>query len=163
MECFFSTLASHSLVACLDGHQMAKKGRAGPALCIAAIGSYIAGTIAVVGLMLLAPFLAEAALQFSSQEYFALYVFGRSEGAEAVLGQTRSGGACVNDTMLHLTVPGLPFGGVGASGMGAYHGRAGFDTFSHRRSVLRRGTWIDPALRYPPYGEHKQKMLRKLM
>ena len=65
-----------AVVACLDGHQMAKKGRAGPALCIAAIGSYIAGTIAVVGLMLLAPFLAEAALRFSSQEYFALYVFG---------------------------------------------------------------------------------------
>ena len=65
-----------AVVACLDGHQMAKKGRAGPALCIAAIGSYIAGTIAVVGLMLLAPFLADAALKFSSQEYFALYIFG---------------------------------------------------------------------------------------
>ena len=65
-----------AVVACLDGHQMARQGRAGPALCIAAIGSYIAGTIAVIGLMLLAPFLAEAALRFSSQEYFALYVFG---------------------------------------------------------------------------------------
>jgi putative tricarboxylic transport membrane protein len=57
-----------AVVACLDGHQMARQGRAGPALCIAAIGSYVAGTIAVVGLMLLAPFLAEAALRFSSQE-----------------------------------------------------------------------------------------------
>lgn len=65
-----------AVVACLDGHQMAKQGRAGPALCIAAIGSYVAGTIAVVGLMLLAPLLAEAALKFSSQEYFALFVFG---------------------------------------------------------------------------------------
>jgi putative tricarboxylic transport membrane protein len=65
-----------AVVACLDGHQMAKQGRAGPALCIAAIGSYVAGTIAVVGLMILAPFLADAALKFSSQEYFALYVFG---------------------------------------------------------------------------------------
>jgi len=65
-----------AVVACLDGHQMARQGRAGPALCIAAIGSYIAGTIAVIGLMLLAPFLADAALRFSSQEYFALYVFG---------------------------------------------------------------------------------------
>ena len=65
-----------AVVACLDGHQMARQGRAGPALCIAAIGSYVAGTIAVVGLMILAPFLADAALKFSSQEYFALYVFG---------------------------------------------------------------------------------------
>lgn len=65
-----------AVVACLDGHQMAKQGRAGPALCIAAIGSYIAGTISVVGLMILAPILADVALQFSSQEYFALFVFG---------------------------------------------------------------------------------------
>jgi putative tricarboxylic transport membrane protein len=65
-----------AVVACLDGHQMAKQGRAGPALCIAAIGSYVAGTIAVVGLMVLAPFLADFALRFSSPEYFALFVFG---------------------------------------------------------------------------------------
>ncbi|MGI9352664.1 MAG: tripartite tricarboxylate transporter permease, partial [Rhizobiaceae bacterium] len=65
-----------AVVACLDGHEMAKQGRAGPALCIAAIGSYIAGTIAVVGLMLLAPPLAELALQFSAPEYLMLYIFG---------------------------------------------------------------------------------------
>lgn len=65
-----------AVVACLDGHQMAKQGRAGPALCIAAIGSFVAGTISVVGLMLLAPVLADAALEFSAQEYFALFVFG---------------------------------------------------------------------------------------
>jgi putative tricarboxylic transport membrane protein len=65
-----------AVVACLDGHEMAKQGRAGPALCIAAIGSYIAGTIAVVGMMLLAPPLAEIALQFSAPEYLMLYVFG---------------------------------------------------------------------------------------
>lgn len=65
-----------AVIACLDGHEMAKQGRAGPALCIAAIGSYIAGTIAVVGLMLLAPLVAEIALAFSAPEYFALYLFG---------------------------------------------------------------------------------------
>ncbi len=65
-----------AVIACLDGHEMARQGRAGPALCIAAIGSYIAGTIAVVGLMLLGPLVADAALAFSAPEYFALYVFG---------------------------------------------------------------------------------------
>jgi len=65
-----------AVIACLDGHEMAKQGRAGEALCIAAIGSYIAGTIAVVGLMLVGPVIAEAALAFSAPEYFALYVFG---------------------------------------------------------------------------------------
>jgi putative tricarboxylic transport membrane protein len=65
-----------SVVACLDGHEMAKQGRAGTALCIAAIGSYIAGTIAVVGLMLIGPVIADAALVFGPAEYSALYVFG---------------------------------------------------------------------------------------
>jgi putative tricarboxylic transport membrane protein len=65
-----------AVIACLDGHEMAKQGRAGEALCIAAIGSYIAGSIAVVGLMLIGPMIAEAALAFSAPEYFALYVFG---------------------------------------------------------------------------------------
>lgn len=65
-----------AIVACLDGHEMAKQGRAGPALCIAAIGSYIAGTIALVGVMLVAPIVAEAALAFSAPEYMALYLFG---------------------------------------------------------------------------------------
>lgn len=65
-----------AVIACLDGHEMAKQGRAGSALVIAAIGSYIAGTIAVVGLMLLAPIVAEVALAFSAPEYFALYLFG---------------------------------------------------------------------------------------
>lgn len=65
-----------AVVACLDGHEMAKQGRAGTALCIAAIGSYIAGTIAVIGLMLVGPVIADAALAFSAPEYFSLYVFG---------------------------------------------------------------------------------------
>ena len=65
-----------AVIACLDGHEMAKQGRAGTALCIAAIGSYIAGTIAVAGLMIVGPVIAEAALAFGAPEYFALYIFG---------------------------------------------------------------------------------------
>jgi len=81
----------------------------------------------------------------------ALYVFTRDRATEArVLAQTRSGGACVNDVVSHMIGDGLPFGGLGESGMGAYHGRAGFDTFSHQRAVLRRATWLDTPFRYPP-------------
>ena len=82
----------------------------------------------------------------------ALYVFSSDADAQRkAVERTSSGGVCVNDTMSHLAVPELPFGGVGASGMGAYHGRYSFLTFSHRRSVLERSTWIDLKLRYPPY------------
>jgi aldehyde dehydrogenase (NAD+) len=82
----------------------------------------------------------------------ALYFFGRDRAQqEQVLAQTSSGGVCVNDTMLHLTVTDLPFGGVGASGMGSYHGKASFDLFSHRKAVLRRGFSLDIPMRYAPY------------
>jgi len=83
----------------------------------------------------------------------ALYLFTESAQVQReVLAQTRSGGVCVNDVVVHLTVPGLPFGGLGASGMGSCHGQAGFEAFTHWRSVLRRGSRPDLALRYPPYG-----------
>ncbi len=65
--------------------------------------------------------------------------------------------------MLHLAVPDLPFGGVGESGMGSYHGKAGFDTFSHAKAVLYKPTRPDPSLMYPPYTNLKQKILRKLL
>ena len=81
----------------------------------------------------------------------ALYVFTRDRATETrVLANARSGGACVNDVVSHMIGTGLPFGGMGASGMGAYHGRAGFEAFSHQRSVLRRATWLDTPFRYPP-------------
>lgn len=81
----------------------------------------------------------------------ALYVFSECRDTQdRVLAQVRSGGACVNDTLLHLLNSNLPFGGLGESGMGACRGRTGFETFSHHRSVLRRGTRHDPAFRYPP-------------
>jgi aldehyde dehydrogenase (NAD+) len=94
----------------------------------------------------------------------ALYVFS-NDGAvqEQVISRTTSGGATVNHTWLHLAVPDLPFGGVGESGMGAYHGRATFETFSHRKAVLVKPTFVDPALVYPPYSEAKKKILRRIL
>jgi aldehyde dehydrogenase (NAD+) len=80
-----------------------------------------------------------------------------------VVADTSSGGVTLNHAVLHLAVPDLPFGGVGASGMGAYHGKAGFDTFSHRKSVLTKPTRPDPALLYPPYTPTKRKIIRKLL
>jgi aldehyde dehydrogenase (NAD+) len=65
--------------------------------------------------------------------------------------------------LIHLAVPALPFGGVGASGIGAYHGRATFETFSHRKSVLLKPTWLDPSFFYPPYTNFKKKLVRKLL
>jgi acyl-CoA reductase-like NAD-dependent aldehyde dehydrogenase len=82
----------------------------------------------------------------------ALYLFSEDRARQnEVLRRLSSGGACINDTFAQVLNLRLPFGGVGASGMGAYHGRAGFETFSHMKSVVRRSTWIDPGLKYPPY------------
>jgi aldehyde dehydrogenase (NAD+) len=82
----------------------------------------------------------------------ALYVFSAERATQdRVLAELPSGGACVNDTVTHLANPRLPFGGVGDSGMGGYHGRHSFETFSHLRAVVRSGTWFDLAAKYPPY------------
>jgi len=94
----------------------------------------------------------------------ALYVFSRrTDAARDVIARTSSGGACVNATMFHVAVPALPFGGVGPSGMGAYHGRASFDTFSHAKSVLTRSTRVDPKLGYPPYTSRKDRIIRRFL
>jgi len=88
----------------------------------------------------------------SREKPLAFYLFTSSRKKEKmVFYRTSSGGGCVNDTMLHLTNPRLPFGGVGYSGMGMYHGKHSFDTFSHHRSILAKSTWLDVPLRYPPY------------
>lgn len=82
----------------------------------------------------------------------ALYLFTRSsEAKNFVLKKTSFGGGCINDTVVHLLPPELPFGGVGASGFGKYHGKAGFDAFSNRKSILERSFTADIPLRYPPY------------
>ena len=83
----------------------------------------------------------------------ALYLFGgTARQQQQTLETTSSGGVCFNDVVMQAGVPELPFGGVGASGMGSYHGRSGFETFSHAKSVLRRPFRFDFKLRYPPYG-----------
>jgi len=79
-----------------------------------------------------------------------------------VLKRISFGGGCINDTLVHLANPKLPFGGVGESGLGKYHGKYSFDTFSHEKSVVKRSFWLDLALRYPPYLDHI-KIFRKLM
>ena len=66
----------------------------------------------------------------------------------------------MNDTILHLAAPTLPFGGVGESGMGNYHGKFGFDTFSHKKSILDKKTWFDLPMRYQPYNEFYSKLLK---
>jgi aldehyde dehydrogenase (NAD+) len=68
---------------------------------------------------------------------------------------------CINSTLWHIANPQLPFGGVGPSGMGAYHGRASFETFSHRKSVLTRGVRFDPKITYPPYTRLKTALLKR--
>jgi aldehyde dehydrogenase (NAD+) len=94
----------------------------------------------------------------------ALYVFSEDAAvADRVVERTSSGGVCVNGTILQVAVSDLPFGGVGASGMGAYHGRQGFDTLSHRRSILTRSTRIDPSMMYPPMSALKERMMRRFL
>lgn len=94
----------------------------------------------------------------------ALYLFSNNKKVKnQVLEQTSSGGACINHATLQLIVPSLPFGGVGASGMGAYHGKASYDTFSHKKSVLIKPTKIDISLIYPPYKKSTKKWLRWLI
>ncbi len=94
----------------------------------------------------------------------ALYLFtGSRETEREIIRSTSSGGVCVNHTVMHFLVPELPFGGVGSSGTGAYHGRAGFEELSHRKPVLRRGVRPDLALTYPPFTEAKERLLRRIL
>jgi aldehyde dehydrogenase (NAD+) len=93
----------------------------------------------------------------------ALYLFTKQQQAQRqILERTSSGGVCFNDVVMQVGVPDLPFGGVGPSGMGSYHGEAGFRTFSHQRSVLRRPFKLDVPFRYPPYGD-KLPLVRRLL
>ena len=93
----------------------------------------------------------------------ALYLFTSSKRVrEQVLSATSSGGGCVNDTIMHVSNHRLPFGGVGNSGMGCYHGKFSFDTFSHHRSILRKTTLFNPTIAYPPY-KNKLRYIRRLL
>ena len=104
--------------------------------------------------VLTVPHLEGALAQVRSRpKPLALYLFSNDHAAQQrTLSSTSSGGVCFNDVVMQAGVAGLPFGGVGESGMGTYHGRAGFLTFSHQRSVLQRPFWLDVPFRYPPYA-----------
>lgn len=107
----------------------------------------------------------ETAINFINpkEKPLALYVFSdESSVVKTVLEKTSSGGFCSNDGIVHMTLPSLPFGGVGASGWGSYHGRWGFETFSHRRACMLRGWALERlnGLRYPPYTDNKLSWLR---
>ncbi|MGL6120794.1 MAG: aldehyde dehydrogenase family protein, partial [Fusobacteriaceae bacterium] len=84
----------------------------------------------------------------------ALYYFSNNnKKISLILNETSSGGVCINDTINHILNINLPFGGVGFSGMGSYHGKASFDTFSHKKSVLKNQIRYDSKLKYPPYSD----------
>ncbi|MBO2545935.1 aldehyde dehydrogenase [Salegentibacter sp. BDJ18] len=95
----------------------------------------------------------EQALSYinKNEKPLALYYFGKDNGADKVLRETSSGGACINDTLLHVANHKLPFGGVGNSGMGKYHGKESFLAFTHERGVVNSTTKLDIPLKYPPY------------
>ena len=94
----------------------------------------------------------------------ALYAFSESNAVlEHIVANTSAGGVTLNHAVLHLAIPDMPFGGVGPSGMGSYHGKSGFDTFSHHKAVLAKPSRPDPSLIYPPYTGLKQKLIRKFM
>ncbi len=93
----------------------------------------------------------------------ALYLFSNDKKQQqTVLEKTLSGAVCINDTVMQYGVPALPFGGIGNSGIGSYHGKASFDTFSHYKSVLKRSFWLETNLRFPPY-KGKLKWLKLLL
>jgi len=91
----------------------------------------------------------------------ALYIFsGDKDNIRKCRTHLRYGGGCINDTVVHLATPEIPFGGFGESGMGAYHGKAGFDTFSHKKSIMDKKEWIDLPMRYQPFRKIYEFMLR---
>jgi aldehyde dehydrogenase (NAD+) len=97
------------------------------------------------------------------QHPLACYLFSESAGIQqAIVANIQFGGGCINHCVLHMANHYLPFGGVGESGIGAYHGKHGFERFSHQKGVLKAATWMDLPLLYAPYGD-KIKWLRRLM
>ena len=94
----------------------------------------------------------------------ALYLFTSNRNIEKkVFREVSFGGGALNDTIMHLVSLSLPFGGVGNSGMGNYHGKFGFDAFTHKKAILKKATWFEPWVKYPPFTEGKLKVLKKLL
>lgn len=94
----------------------------------------------------------------------ALYVFSNNKtNQNKVLNSCDFGGGCINDTIMHIATPHLGFGGLKHSGIGSYHGKAGFDTFTHYKSVVKTGTWLDLPLRYQPFNKFKYFLIRMFL
>jgi aldehyde dehydrogenase (NAD+) len=99
----------------------------------------------------------------SFEKPLSLYLFSQNKSfIDEVLQKYSFGGGCINDTVIHLVNNRLPFGGVGNSGMGAYHGKLSFDLFSHKKGIVKKGNWLDLQLRYAPYKD-KLKTIQKVL
>jgi aldehyde dehydrogenase (NAD+) len=99
----------------------------------------------------------------SLEKPLALYVFtNNNDFAESIIKNFSFGGGCINDTVIHFSNKRLPFGGVGHSGIGAYHGKKSFDVFSHNKSIVKKANWLDLPMRYAPYG-NKLKWIRRIL
>ncbi|MBQ8400728.1 MAG: aldehyde dehydrogenase family protein, partial [Clostridia bacterium] len=94
----------------------------------------------------------------------ALYIFSEDRNhIRAVTSRLQFGGGCVNDVVIHLATPEMGFGGVGESGMGSYHGREGFNVFSHSKSIVDKKTWMDLPMRYQPYNKGNESLIRMFL
>jgi len=95
----------------------------------------------------------KAVMEFitSREKPLAFYYFGKESDGWEIIRRTSSGGGCINDVIMHIANENVPFGGVGNSGMGRYHSKESFEAFSHTRSIIATGTWIDLPFRYMPY------------
>ena len=99
----------------------------------------------------------------SYEKPLSLYVFSnRSHWAKKIMATYSFGGGCINDTIIHFSNNRMPFGGVGHSGMGAYHGKLSFDAFSHQKSIVKKANWLDLPMRYAPY-KNKVSLLKKVL
>ena len=106
---------------------------------------------------------AISALQLK-QKPLALYIFSENKKhINKALNEVNFGGGCVNDVIIHLATSEMGFGGVGESGMGAYHGEVGFNAFSHKKSIVNKATWLDLPMRYQPYSKKNEKLLRRFL
>lgn len=108
----------------------------------------------------------ETALQnvINGEKPLAAYLFSNNSKEQQLFTEILSfGGGCINDTLMHLSNDRLPFGGVGNSGIGNYHGKFGFEAFSHQKAILKKSIYLEPELKYPPYSEGKLKIMKKLL
>ena len=98
------------------------------------------------------------------QHPLAFYYFTKdTKKAKRVISSCRFGGGCINDTIIHLATSEMPFGGVGESGMGNYHGKFGFDAFSHTKSIVDKKRFIDVNMRYQPYNSNKLNLISRFL